>query len=505
MKPKIPDDLLSAFLDREVTPEEEVLARKHLQTSPQAKEQFQDYQRLGELLHELPRRTVPTEFAAAVMQQAERETLIPLEAAATAPANSQSDRRMRRGWLVAAVGMLATAAAVLIVVNLPARKDAVALRETRVGGTPRSEALLAKATVAPAEKAPSSPEVSKPASEAKVAAREANLPALKYAGALAPASPVPPPVASAPLMQSRLADAGGSRMVFPADLKSAKEGSVIEALESVGNQVAVVRLTLVNQTAGLGGLQSLLVRNASRPVRDEEKEKLMKERFAKEKGSVVLDAKKVSNGPGELICVFVEVSRDDIMGVLKDVQKESQIQHAQLTNAISPERLAEYVQRPVMAANLGGDRSAARAGSVLSVPHDAVNKILADSEAPSQQDAKQAQSTVAAPANNSLALARRRSMPSKAAQTAGAPAQQSVAAKKDQAGTVGGTQLIAGTTPRSYQVFFVLDDQSVTESQDKAPAAAAGEAQVAPESAHVHPRTPVRARKPARKRAVKPN
>src|SRR5580658_7731939 len=129
MKPKIPDDLLSAFLDREVTPEEEVLARKHLQTSPQAKQEFQDYQRLGELLHELPRRTVPTEFAAAVMQQAERETLIPLETAGTA-LDSQSKRPTRRAWLVAVVGMLTTAAIVLVVVNLPSHKDAVALRET---------------------------------------------------------------------------------------------------------------------------------------------------------------------------------------------------------------------------------------------------------------------------------------------------------------------------------------------------------------------------------------
>ncbi|HEV7999416.1 MAG TPA: zf-HC2 domain-containing protein, partial [Planctomycetaceae bacterium] len=77
MTAKIPDDLLSAFLDREVTPDEEALVRKHLQKSAQARQEFQDYQRLGQLLHELPRRTVPTEFAAAVMQQAERETLIP--------------------------------------------------------------------------------------------------------------------------------------------------------------------------------------------------------------------------------------------------------------------------------------------------------------------------------------------------------------------------------------------------------------------------------------------
>jgi hypothetical protein len=80
--------------------------------------------------------------------------------------------------------------------------------------------------------------------------------------------------------------------------------------------------------------------------------------------------------------------------------------------------------------------------------------------------------------------------------------QQSVPAKKRQAGASTGKQLVAGTTQRSYQVFFVLDDQSVTESQAKA----GGEAQVSPGTkAHVRPRTPVRARRPMRKRVVKPD
>jgi hypothetical protein len=499
MKPKIPDDLLSAFLDREVTPEEEVAARKHLQTSPQARQEFQDYQRLGELLHELPRRTVPTEFAAAVMQQAERETLIPLDAAGTVPAESQSRWPTRRGWIAAIVGMVATAAAVLFVVNLPPRQNGVGVRDPNVAGVTASEAAPARSVPAKsvlAAKAPAFPAAGKPASGALIASREANLPALKRTRA--PAAPVPPPVASALTTDRRTVDAGSSRMVFPADLKSAKEGSVIEALESVGDQVAVVRLTLVNQTTGLGGLQNLLVRNATRPVHGDEQAKLMKERFAKDKGSVVLDAKKVENGPGELICVFVEGSRDDLVGVLKDVQNESLIQHAQLTNMISPEKLAEYVQHPVTAANLEADSPAARAQSVLSVPHAAVNKILADSEKPAEGDAGQDQAPIAQLVQNSLGLARRRARAGNAAQASAAPAQQSDGAKQDvQAAKPSSKQLVAGTTPRSYQVFFVLDDQSVTEPQDKAPAAEA-------ESARSSPRHPVRAKRPMRKRVAKP-
>ena len=67
-----------------------------------------------------------------------------------------------------------------------------------------------------------------------------------------------------------------------------------------------------------------------------------------------------------------------------------------------------------------------------------------------------------------------------------------------------GKQLVAGTQ-RSFQVFFVLDDQSVTQSQTAEKAPAADQGQVAPRSSSaVHPRAPVRAKRPGRKRVVKP-
>jgi hypothetical protein len=392
---------------------------------------------------------------------------------------------------------------VLVVVNLPPRQDAVAVRDTTLAKSPRFEARLAKSAASIAPAAPLAA-AGKPLVVAKDATPEmaspeidAAIPRLRVARAAA--SPAPTLVSNAPMKPS---EAGASRLVFPADLKSAQEGDVVEALESVGNQVAVVRLMLVNQTTALGGLQNLLVRDASRPVQGAEKEKLLKGRFAAAKGSVVVDAKTVSNGPGELICVFVEVSRDELVGVLRDVQNESQIQRAQLTNAISAAKLAEYAKRPVTTASLGGDASAARA-QTLSLPHAAVDKITGAS-AVKELDRQLAVSSAA-----SKSLARvPSSMAGKFAQASAAPAQQSaqqsVAAKKDQAGVLKGKQLVAGTQ-RSFQVFFVLDDQSVTESQSAEKAPAADQGQVAPRSSPaVHPRAPVRAKRPGRKRVVKP-
>jgi negative regulator of sigma E activity len=524
MTAKIPDDLLSAFLDREVTPDEEALARKHLQKSSQARQQFQDYQRLGQLLHELPRRTAPTEFVAAVMQQAERETLLPLDASAGLPSDAQSIRPFRRAWIVSLVGLVATAAAVLVVVNLPvskdavrndaARKDAVAVLDKTFG--PRSSQ---------AEPQPAKP-ISLDSPSPKLLARKLDVDSkmvvakadghfrAKRASALArPAAPplATPPLnvaAAAPLAAPLAARSDKSRMVFPAELKAAREGDVVEALESVGDQVAVVRLTLVNRTASLGGLENLLVRNASRPVLGKEKEQLMKDRFAEKKGSVVVDDKTVSNGPGELICVFVEGSRDELVGVLKEVQNQSLVQRAQLTNAISPAKLAEYAQRPVTTAQHSGAQA-------LSLPHATVDKITGIAAVSSGTASsgtvssglggmgRGGQAAVPQSANDLVDLVQSATT-GDADKKPSRPGQQSVPAAKEQAGAAGGKQLIAGTTQRSYQVFFVLDDQSVTESQDKAPAA--GEARLSPETkSHVRPRTPVRARRPMRKRVVKPD
>ncbi len=523
MTSKIPDDLLSAFLDREVTPDEEALVRKHLQKSSQARQEFQDYQRLGQLLHELPRRTAPTEFAAAVMQQAERETLIPLEASATLPRDAQSGRPFRRAWIVSLVGAVATAAAVLVVVNLPARKDAVlkdavvkdavfqdSLRKDAVAmreassvdrqsrlepQSPKAVAFDALSSMPPS----SQPAASKPNAEATVAVAKADghFRARMKSGIASPA--VPPLNAAAPTRNAAapaLVDAGKSRMVFPAELKAAREGDVVEALESVGDQVAVVRLTLVNRTTSLLGLQNLLIRDASRPVRGEEKEKLMKERFAERQGSVVVDGKTVSNGRGELVCVFVEGSRDELVGVLKDVQNQSQVQRAQLTNAISAAKLAEYAQRPVTTAS---QHSRAQ---TLSLPHATVDKITGAATL-SSDTATNGQTAVPQSANDLMELVQSATT-GDTVRKPGLPALQSVPADKGQAGALKGKQVVAGTAQRSYQVFFVLDDQSVTESQNKP--AAAGESQLSPEAkSHVRPRSPVRARRPMRKRAVKPD
>ena len=163
-------------------------------------------------------------------------------------------------------------------------------------------------------------------------------------------------------MHQQSADKNARQMVFPADLKTAQLGDVIEALENVGDQVAIVRLMVVNQTAGLAGFQSLLVRDTSRPVQGAEKARLLRERFAGKKRAVSVEGRKMPNATGDLVCVFVEGSREELAGVLRDVENESHIQKAQLTNTISAAKLAQYANRPVAPSDQKGEHSASRAG-----------------------------------------------------------------------------------------------------------------------------------------------
>lgn len=455
MTSKKPDDLLSAFLDRESTPAEEAAAKSRIQTSPQAKEELQDYARLSEWLHELPRQTVPPEFASAVMQRAERETLIPMEATGAVGRGSHLKPLSRRAWILTAVGAVAAGLAVMLFVPLPGRKDVPVLVDDDAVRQPRRTEVFALADAPPAT------------------AAQKPVPAIMGANAVAARSPLGTAAIAAKSSQPRITasslgylmpakpgEGKTAELVFPANLKTARAGDVIEALENVGDQVAVVRLTVVNQTAGLGGLQSLLVRDTSRPVQDREQAKRLQKWFMDKKEGVSVGGQKMANGTGDLICVFMEGSRDQLTGVLKDLQHESQIQQAELTNTISASKLAQYANRPVAPSRQRNETDRNKAQTVLSLPVATVDKILADNR--------------------------------QGASTVGRPAQQG---QKER-------QLVAAAQ-RSYQVFFVLDDQSIAQSQPAAaPPPAAIELEVIRKpSPGGRRRTPVVAKRPASKPA----
>ncbi len=190
------------------------------------------------------------------------------------------------------------------------------------------------------------------------------------------------------------------------------------------------------------------------------------------------------------------------------MQNESQIQRAQLTNTISAAKLAEYANRPVAPSSQSGQHSAPRAQTVLNLPVATVDKIFADGKA-GQKRAENLgwgpqKPSSAAVAGNSDAFEYK----SLDKQTAGPAAdarlpQQATADRlavtRGQPTRPGGAQVVS-TAQRSFQVFFVLDDQSIAQSESAVETPAAP-AQLTPErQSRIQTRRPVTAKRPLRHR-----
>ncbi len=518
MNSKIPDDLLSAFLDRELTAAEEAVVSKHLKNSPQARQELQDYQRLSELLHQLPRRTVPAEFASSVMQRAERETLIPLDPVATVDRRSASRKLSRRVLALTAVGVVAASITLLVFVPRRQGQSEVASIAKTVEFNDRQGLELPAASKGSANMPAAAESHAQSAAPVAVAQNTATgttilsvAPRFKAAAAENKQAKE-----AASVVWGRATEGNGAELVLPADLKKAKVGDVMEAIEKVGNQVAVVRLTVVNQSAGLGQLQSLLWREPSHPAQQEgttrgkQNEALREKSFAYDSKSAVGEQKsaggsqqRTKNKAGELICVFIEESREELADLLKDMQAERPFQQAELANTISVEKLSQYANHPV--APSAAAHSNFHPQTVLSLPAKTVNQILADnrqtSGAADKKNASQLGTDVLGPSDRaeSKALARKNS-------TTGTIFGEDHRVASNDKEFRSRRHSLGAPAPRPIQVFFVLDDQSVaqseSESASKAPAAPAALPALESQSDKPLHRRPVRAHRPAKHRSA---
>jgi hypothetical protein len=497
-----PKDYLSAFYDREATPEEEAAAKSLVNRAPEASREVHDYRRLSRLIQEVPKVVAPPEFAAAVMQRAERESLIPLDPVGS-PATSTP---RRRPWILVVATSFSVAAAGLIAASI------------FHWFTPRH----ARQEMAVREPVPSKPgpKVStfgvsgrdELAGEHKEAFARADLVAKN-----SPASPrtvVAP--ASAPLEASPLskdaaaqfgapAQSSGTALILPANLKTAQVGDVVEALQQDGEQVAVVRLTVVNQVEGLDGVQNILVRNTSSKLQNAEEIRRMRQRFAGDK-TAEFRKSVVPGSAGDTICVYMEGSRDEMLAVLQGLQNESHIQKAELTNTIDVTALEEYAGGAVPATKQNreaAEKEPAKGlvaqspppkapGSQLAVslPASAVDKILSarQSTAPGgRQTQSAAHAFVAQQSGERGAASAKRDAveqqdqkvldsrnQNKATNAArrNAPSASEVAKQGDRSNLRNLKDIAANQ--KSFQIFFVITDQAGEQPARPAPVSTTG-------------------------------
>ena len=311
-------------------------------------------------------------------------------------------------------------------------------------------------------------------------------------------------------MWGRATEGNGAELVLPTDLKKAKVGDVIEAMEKVGDQVAVVRLKVVDQSDGLGQLRSLLVREPAHigqkqgTILAKEKEAIRDQTFHYQKNSTAGDQGQMAkNKAGDLICVFIEESREELADLLKDMQAERPFQQAELTNTISVEKLSQYANQHVPLSTAA--HSTSHPPTVLSLPAKAVNQIYADNrQTPVAGDKKGASpqeidSLGLSDALKSQAVARKNATTGTAfgEDRRVASADKELQSRRHSAGT---------PVQRPIQVFFVLDDQSVAQSESESASKASAEpaalpALESPSDKPLHPR-PVKAHRPAKHRSA---
>ena len=174
-------ELLSAYFDGETTPQESAEAQRLQAASADARRELADFAQLSQLLRNQPRDSLPGEFAAAVMQQAERSMLLS-EPALSQPQPGQPGPGQRQpgrppggrfSWRWAVYGTAASAAALLL---------SVFLGDVRDGGAPQQLAQNERLADAPEQEADIE-SVSRPALAASTADKLAMQDAVQPEGA----------------------------------------------------------------------------------------------------------------------------------------------------------------------------------------------------------------------------------------------------------------------------------------------------------------------------------
>jgi len=115
MNQPVPDELISAYFDGEVTPDERSQVEQWLDAMPELRQQLDDTSKLSALLHSFPRETAPSELATIV----QRKIASVVQAPSVSP--STNSRSLRREWTAFGVGILATMASLVLFVTMTER------------------------------------------------------------------------------------------------------------------------------------------------------------------------------------------------------------------------------------------------------------------------------------------------------------------------------------------------------------------------------------------------
>lgn len=109
MNPQVPDELISAYFDGELSPEERSEVERLLSGNEESQRELNETARLSALLHSFPRETAPAELAANVLRQTDQMPL-------TAKSVKAGTRGVWRDWKAGLLGAAITSLAMCLII-----------------------------------------------------------------------------------------------------------------------------------------------------------------------------------------------------------------------------------------------------------------------------------------------------------------------------------------------------------------------------------------------------
>lgn len=358
------DNLLSAYHDGELTGAERSVVEQQISERDEAKKELSEIKQISAMLKDLPRLSLPVEFPQQVLKGIEREMLIPSETSlearvrsntshqpiALSSRSSASDSSPRR-WLIGAAAVLTSAAGLMLMVTtfgdrpksnpqrapqlasefeVPSEANAVAFASPGIAG-----ALDAGSPIA---------EKDTPATGNKLALSDSSATGVRR-GAPNGAAPAArmiesnrPPVAA--FNAPRGVDSVASMFLDQATLKSAEIGDVVDALQTLDDEIAVVRLTVLDRQEGLNQLQLLFAKNQIDPDSAGPTLEKTKSLAAKSSPSSNPDAALAADEGQQLMAVYVESNSEHLSAALHELSQNNLVQSLQVDSPISVTEIA---------------------------------------------------------------------------------------------------------------------------------------------------------------------
>ncbi len=302
------DDLISAYFDDELSLDERARVEELLHASDAARRELEEVRCLSRVLKGFTAEPAPEDLSAAVLAQAERDSLL-----ASVP------ERAQRGWLAPVIGLLVTAASLLLLAqgfHSDQEGADVAARLASTGDA-APQAVVQSESEEAADAPLAAPESESTPTESLAKRRRDAAPKSPVAmkAFAAPADGKTDPLSPNTIGTERQIDLNHDQ------LRNAKIGDVIRHFDTKDENVSVVELIVLDVQKALGTIHIVLDRhNVADPSTNETASK-----------TPAPEEPVVGDGP---IIVYVEATPQQLTRALQDLQQDGQYVGLKLQRSI---------------------------------------------------------------------------------------------------------------------------------------------------------------------------